>query len=439
MAGPVGNPVHRTFTSFARDGLQQDASPDSPPPSSIPKTGLWLIIGFAMLLSAGDLARGDVVRLRGGGELEGEVSERGDRLVVLIREGMEVLLDPEDVLEVVSRPNPRQLLEQRRRLLKPYDISGLYELSLKALEGGLQSEGLGLLERVLEINSNHAEARALLGHVRVGDSWMSRDEAQSLAGKVRYRGQWMDAAERDARQRRARERDLQRHCRSLLRRYRRVRSEVTGQLIRKQIADLAPDPLAANLLSALLVSEPHWRSRLLAAEALRLWSTEGSAWALVETALNDENLAVCSASVDSLRQRRNLAAAPRFLAVFLQGRHAEQRMRAGRALARLRAKSSVAPLISALYVRSTRRRTLPVRSHQRGDSDRYSFGLVAQESRQVTDFRFDSRARDTLLAVTGRNFDYAKSDWAAWWEETRGSLDDFMLPVDEEAVSSQDH
>ena len=439
MTRPAVSRSHRTFSSSTRDGRRPVTCLDSLLLSF--KTGSWLIIGFALILAAGLPARGDVVKLVGGGELEGEVSERGDRLVVVIREGMEVMLDPEDVLEVVRRPNPRQLIEQRRRLLRPYDVSGLYELSLEALERGLRSEGLGLLERVLEINSNHEEARVLLGYVRVGESWMFRDEAQALAGKVRYRGQWMDVVERDARQSRARERDLQRQCRSLLRRYRRVGSEVTDQLIRKEVADLAPDPLAADLLSTLLASESHWRSRLLAADALRLWTTEGSARALAESALNDESPAVCIASVDSLRHRRNLAAGSRFLAVFLQTRNAERRQRAARALARLRAKSSVEPLISALYARSTKLRTVPVRTQQRGDSDRYSFGLVGQESRQVTDFHFDSLARYTLLAVTGRNFDYAKSDWVAWWEETRGSLDDFMgeQPVDEEAASPQDH
>ena len=55
----------------------------------------------------------------------------------------------------------------------------------------MQREYQQHLERILELNPNHAEARAALGFHKKDGQWMNRDDVMAARGLVMYEGRYV--------------------------------------------------------------------------------------------------------------------------------------------------------------------------------------------------------------------------------------------------------
>lgn len=117
-------------------------------------------------------APADVVRLKNGTRLEGKVAERPGEIEVETADGARVTVSRSQVQRIEKRALPRDLYQQRAARVGANDTQGRYELGLWCLQNGLAADATAAFRRVIELNPEHADARAALGYERVGNAWI---------------------------------------------------------------------------------------------------------------------------------------------------------------------------------------------------------------------------------------------------------------------------
>lgn len=163
----------------------------SPRNGSLP----WLLIALITLLTAA-AARGDVISLNNGGEIRGQLQQPDQRrtddepVVIKTLSGSLVTVRREDIESIKRR---RLVLEEYEVLRRKVDdtVDAQWELAQWCLNKRLADERRTHLERIVELNPQHAEARRALGHQLHDGVWMSRDEYMKSRGQVLYRGRYV--------------------------------------------------------------------------------------------------------------------------------------------------------------------------------------------------------------------------------------------------------
>jgi tetratricopeptide (TPR) repeat protein len=135
-------------------------------------------------------AVGDVVHLKNGGSLEGQVVKTDDGVIVKLPAG-EVRISNEAVARIEEKPS--QLDEYQKRLAgtKEDDAEAHYRLGAWAQSVGLRPQAKEEFEKTVALDPNHAKAHEALGHRLVDGRWMSHDDEMKARGLVKHEGQWM--------------------------------------------------------------------------------------------------------------------------------------------------------------------------------------------------------------------------------------------------------
>lgn len=164
----------------------------------------------ALLLAAAPLSvRADVVHLKSGGKVEGQIVSRDAKTLVVRTKVGSVTIDAKDVARVEAKDTPLDELARRRKALAPKDAGGRVDLAAFAKENGLAKERADLLKEALAIDADHAGANAALGREKVDGKWVSAAERAALSkekdsaarraqGLVQHDGRWVTPEERDA-------------------------------------------------------------------------------------------------------------------------------------------------------------------------------------------------------------------------------------------------
>ena len=151
----------------------------------------------SLLLVAGPAAA-DVVVLRGGGELRGEVVERRADVVVLETGPGRVTLPMSRVERILAGATPLAEYRARAGVLSSRDAHGWLALARWAESKALLTQARDAYERALAADPGSADAHAGLGHVAVGGEWLSQADANRARGLVEFEGEWVTAKERIA-------------------------------------------------------------------------------------------------------------------------------------------------------------------------------------------------------------------------------------------------
>jgi hypothetical protein len=157
----------------------------------------FLLLGTAAALVPG-LAVADVIVLKAGGRVEGEVVEQTpDRVVIEVAAGRVTL--PRTLIEktVVGSSSLAEFRARAARLADN-DIEGWLALAHWARARELVTQSRAAYEHVLWIQPLNAAARQALGHVFVDGRWMNRDDAYRARGFVQFEGNWVSLEERQA-------------------------------------------------------------------------------------------------------------------------------------------------------------------------------------------------------------------------------------------------
>ncbi|NIL96250.1 MAG: hypothetical protein GTO53_02770, partial [Planctomycetales bacterium] len=158
--------------------------------------GNWVRVAgscFFVWLSAAPLDA-DIFALHNGGEIRGEWVNRQQpqQKVYVIRPfaGGEITLAATAVARVVAQ-DPTEIAYERVRLQHDDTVAGNWELAEWCRQNRLSAQRQEHLERIVELDSDHEQARRLLGYQRVGNRWLTEEQIMTERGMVKYKGRWI--------------------------------------------------------------------------------------------------------------------------------------------------------------------------------------------------------------------------------------------------------
>lgn len=159
-------------------------------------THCLLLFLFAMGMLSGGAARGDLVKLKGGGELRGVFLDK----VVTGRAGAPVRVETLTGGIVTVSQDDVEFLAKRSRSIEEYEwktrlatntVDAHWELQEWCKQQGLKKEREAELLLIVSLDPEHEGAHRMLGHIRQDGKWMTRDESMAAKGYVKYKGKYL--------------------------------------------------------------------------------------------------------------------------------------------------------------------------------------------------------------------------------------------------------
>ena len=149
----------------------------------------WHFIFLAAFVITGDPARADVFQLAEGGEVVGQLAERGPagEYIINTKLGGTVTLAKEQVQEVVRQNEHQQEYESRSRSL-PDTVAAHRALAAWCKEQQLAAQAEHHLRRIIELDPDDELARTSLGYQRHQGQWLTRDDVMAERGMRFYDG-----------------------------------------------------------------------------------------------------------------------------------------------------------------------------------------------------------------------------------------------------------
>jgi len=135
-------------------------------------------------------ALGDVVHLKNGGTLEGQVTLTPDGAVVKLPVG-EVRVSNDAIARIEKKETAFDQYLKRAAGIKEDDAEGHYQLGVWAQGAGLAGQARDEFGKTLALRPDHEGAHAALGHKKVDGKWMTPEQEMQAKGLVQREGQWM--------------------------------------------------------------------------------------------------------------------------------------------------------------------------------------------------------------------------------------------------------
>lgn len=423
---------------------------------------LWggLLTGLALL--APSSSRGDVIRLKNGGEVRGLISKATTPQdpVVLIRTvaGAEVQVARADI-DFISTRSPLVEEYHTRARRTPDTVEGHWQLAGWCLQRQMQTQRREQLEAILDLDPNHEEARKSLGHIRHHGEWMTRDDAMARQGYVKYKGRYVTQHEYDLLEKTAAERAAEAEWHPKVRRW--VNMLTDRDAIRRQEGEQAlrsiTDPDAVSGLNQFLASHDNPLGRRMFVDIVSRMPGKKPVRRLVERVLYDNDQNVRQAALAGIAHE-HAEEAVRYLLPALKEKNNAVVRRAAVGVGKFGDQRVVPNLIAAL-ITSHRVKvqvpsnnalgfantgngiaqvnpngyggTMPTDIEMMARAGQFPYGaIVIPEPNQIihtANINVDVRNEEVLLAlqkITGKDFGYDQRDWQRWYaanDDPRGT------------------
>lgn len=382
------------------------------------------------------LARADVFELHQGGAVHGTLVNRDESprktFVVKTASGGQVALEAEQV-KSIRRQSPAEIKYDEIRARFADTVEDQWKLAEWCRENRLLRQRRTHLERIVELDPDHAKARRGLGYSRIQGRWVTRETMMRENGYQRYKGAWLLPEEIEIKERERKEELARLEWAGKLKRWRRwLDSDKAGQALANIKA--IDDPYAADALARELndTKQPAPRRvRLLYVEALGRLQANSGIDALVNASLYDADEEVRLSSLDQIVDHNYKPAVAMYVRAL---RHKQNGIvnRAAYCLGKMKDPAAIGPLISALVTEHS----FKIQQGQSGQTSAtfgsgpgtsggggFSFGGggVKTIKRQ-----FENReVLRALVALTGTSFNYDERAWKKWYAAQRrpSSLD----------------
>ncbi|MEM6798816.1 MAG: HEAT repeat domain-containing protein [Planctomycetota bacterium] len=369
-------------------------------------------------------AWGDVVALSNGARFTGTAPADQARttLTFQLEGGGRLTLKRNQVAEV-ARESPAMSEYRRRSPTAPDTVESQWALAMWCQERKLAGEYRKHLERVVQLDPSHNEARERLGYQQQNGKWLTREQVMSSRGMIRYEGQFRTRQEIAILEREKRSKQQNADWKNTLARWRRglddrdPRKVAQAEAKYKELTDPAAGPaLAAQLLD----EETPGVKRMLLDVAARV-RHGATVRTLTELTLHAEDEEIRYSSLEYLDK----AQTPGLVEPFVRALKSPSNVtvnRAAAALQELGGGNATAPLIEALVTEHKYKVGESTGGGQRfdinGAGGGFSFGgggvkIVKRELK-------NPRVLSALVELTGENFGYDQEQWRAWLAEDQG-------------------
>lgn len=377
----------------------------------------------ALLCSA---AAADVFVLSNEGRIEGELlnPDESPRKVYRIRTpfGGEVSFDREEVVEVI-RQSDREAEYEHIRPTYPDTVEGQWALAEWCRERYMSDQRETHLQRVIELDPDHLEARRALGFRQIDGRWVTQEQLNTERGLVRYKGRWMLPHEVDIAEKRRKVDLAEKEWMRRLKQWRdwldSARADEAVNAIRS-----IDDPHAVKGLQMRLQNEANENVRRLYLNALANIGDPRARAILVEAALKSNDEETRLTALDHLVEEHDPGVVSQFVGAL---KHADNKIvnRAGVALGRLNDPAAIPPLVDALV---TTHKFEQTSGSPGGISAGFSSGggtsslgtgspggLSFGQQKVVVNVPMQNPAvLDALIRLTRVNFDYDQKRWNHW-------------------------
>jgi hypothetical protein len=139
-------------------------------------------------------ARADVVELKNGGRIEGQIAESKDDdhsdYMIATPDGAQLTIARSDVAHIVPQSKDEEEYQRRARTAAD-TVDAHWDLAQWCREKSLRNGYREQLAHILELDPQHAEARQALGYQKVNGQWMLRDDIMAARGLVLYEGKYV--------------------------------------------------------------------------------------------------------------------------------------------------------------------------------------------------------------------------------------------------------
>ena len=250
----------------------------------------------------GVTARADIFLLEGDGQVRGELVNRDQSprttYVIKTATGGEITLDAAQVKEVKRQTAGRTQVRANSGKA-PDTVEGQWKLAEWCRENRLPKQRATHLERVIELDPNHAEARHALGYSQIDGRWTTQDAQMKENGYVRYGGRWMLPQEIELLENERKENLARKDWGIKLKRWHAWLNTDKAAQAEANIRAIN-DPYAALALARNLASEDRRDVRMLYVEALGRINASAGMDALVNASLADGDVEIRLACLDQV-------------------------------------------------------------------------------------------------------------------------------------------
>jgi hypothetical protein len=153
-----------------------------------------LVLALAVPASA------DILWFKNGRKLEGKVRELPDGRIEIAMSFGTMAFDADRIERVEEALTLEEIVQEALANLAPEDSGQLLELAAWCREHDADTLANRVLETLVSLDPDNAEARRRLGHTRAGDRWLSETEvreAREARGEVFFEGRWITAEEKE--------------------------------------------------------------------------------------------------------------------------------------------------------------------------------------------------------------------------------------------------
>lgn len=269
------------------------------------------------------------------------------------------------------------------------------------------------LERILQLDPDHADARRILGYMRRDGQWTTRSDEYRDRGYVHFEGKWRTPQEIQLIESARRHDEAQREWTKKIKNYRDQLKSGNGAAEARQAILAIDDPAALSAVTAALSEEsnPHTRELFLHA----LGNIPGKQTIMLLAAAYMEE-PVEDLQLTCLDLLHGSPLATQYFVGLLNDKKPEKINKAGYALGSLGDPTAIAPLIRALN-------TVHKYRIQKGGSGQMSTGFDSRGgmsfgaggSVEIRDVPSQNRAvLDALVKITGQNYGFNEAQWRNW-------------------------
>lgn len=375
-------------------------------------------------------AYADIVVLQNGGRVEGKLlggkTAPREKYIIETAGGGRLTFDKAQVKEVVGQSASEEEYDKVRRQY-PDTVEGQMSLAHWCRDHNLPRQREKTLERVLELDANHAEAHRLLKHLWVGGSWKTQRQYFEDQGYVAYLGQWMTPQEMVLKEA-ARKTELAE--KEWKRKFKMWRGWLDGARSQEALDQLSrvTDPFAVRALADALAGDKVEAHRKRYIEALARIDTPAAWMILSERALSDPVEEVRLTCLDYLTERPSPAVTDYYIGR-LRDKENVIINRAALALGRLKDRKAIVPLMEVLrtdhihQVAPAQPNMTAGMGAMNGQSlgGGFSFGNSGP-----TLVKHTYENQDVLQALVdlcdGPNYGFEKDKWKAWYASQKKSL-----------------
>jgi hypothetical protein len=365
-------------------------------------------------------AWGDVFLLANGGRVEGELlnpeEKPREKYIIRLASGGQVTLAAAQVKEVIAvRPEEEEYQKLARG--SPDTVEGHWAMAEWCRQQRMFSQRDTHLERIIELDPDHGQARAALGYTRIDGRWAKRDETMLERGYVRYKGRWRLRQEVELLEAKRQQELAEKEWFQKLERWRSWLVTERAPLARQSLLAI-DDPHAVKGLIHGLRHDPQPSVRAMYVDILAKLGTPEALQALAVAALEDRSDDVRLTCLEHLQKKRSLEAVHYFVG---QLKSKDNRIvnLAGFALGRMKDVSAIGPLIDALE--TTHKFTVT----KNPGTITTGFGSgpgappgglsVGGGTKVYSQTIANQSVLDALVEITGRNFGFDQRAWKQWF------------------------